>query len=96
MDKTFKVQDNNLYGHFSGVEYEKGSEKRYTPIKKGDLKFEPLAECLLDNDINFTMISGSPLLEHDAMYMKMILERVLTRKELKAKRANEKPGGKKE
>jgi deoxyribonuclease-4 len=86
-DKTLKITKNNLYSHFSGVEYKDGSENRYTPIKKGDLKFEPLAECILDNNINITVISGSPLLEHDAMYMKVILERVLTRREAKAMRA---------
>lgn len=86
-DKTLKITKDNLYSHFSGVEYKDGSENRYTPIKKGDLKFEPLAECILDNNINITVISGSPLLEHDAMYMKVILERVLTRREAKAMRA---------
>lgn len=86
-DKAQKVIPDDYYTHFSGVEYEGGSEKRYTPIKKGDLKFEPLAECILDNNFDITIISGSPLLEHDAMYMKVILERVLTRREAKAMRA---------
>jgi len=86
-DKAAKVTKEDFYTHFSGVEYEGGSEKRYTPIKKGDLKFEPLAECILDNNFDLTIISGSPLLEHDAMYMKVILERVLTRREAKAMRA---------
>jgi deoxyribonuclease-4 len=72
-----------FYTHFSGVEHEGGNEKRYTPIKKGDLKFEPLAECVLDNDFEITVISGSPLLEHDAMYMKVILERVQLKREIK-------------
>jgi len=72
---------NWYYTHFSGVQHEGGNEKRYTPIKKGDLKFEPLAECLLDNDFSVTVISGSPLLEHDAMYMKVILERIMLKRE---------------
>jgi deoxyribonuclease-4 len=86
-DATAKNTQGGLYTHFSGVEYHNGNEKRYTPIKKGDLKFEPLAECILDNNTDITIISGSPLLEHDAMYMKVILERVLTRREAKAMRA---------
>ncbi len=93
-DKAIKVTKKNLYTHFSGVEYENGNENRYTPIKKGDLRFEPLAECILDNNIDITIISGSPLLEHDAMYMKVILERVLTRREAKAMRAAAKKGAK--
>ncbi|MEK6851180.1 MAG: endonuclease IV, partial [Candidatus Thermoplasmatota archaeon] len=52
----------------------------------GDLRFEPLAECLLDNDYDLTLISSSPLLEHDAMYMKVILERVLAKKLVKVPR----------
>jgi deoxyribonuclease-4 len=81
-DRTRKASRLNwFYTHFSGVQHEGGNEKRYTPIKKGDLKFEPLAECILDNDYNVTVISGSPLLEHDAMYMKVILERILLKRE---------------
>jgi len=76
-----------IYAHFSGVEHEGGNERRYTPIKKGDLKFEPLAECVLNNDFEITIISGSPLLEHDAMYMKVILERVQLKKEMKRLKA---------
>ncbi len=94
-DKTLKITKDYLYTHFSGVEYENGNERRYTPIKKGDLKFEPLAECILDNNLKMTIISGSPLLEHDAMYMKVILERVLTRREAKAMRALAKKVGEK-
>ena len=85
-DKIKKFSKGNFYTHFSGVEHEDGNEIRYTPIKKGDLKFEPLAECILDNDYDMTIISGSPLLEHDAMYMKVILERVLAKREAKAER----------
>ena len=73
------------------MEHEGGNEKRITPIKKGDLRFEPLADFLVDEDPNITVISSSPLLEHDAMYMKVIYERVLTKrvaKELKNRKAN--------
>jgi deoxyribonuclease-4 len=83
-DTLAYTKSNVFYTHFSGVEHEGGNEKRYTPIKKGDLKFEPLADCILDNDFEITVISGSPLLEHDAMYMKVILERVQLRREIKA------------
>jgi deoxyribonuclease-4 len=75
---------------FSGVEHTGGNEKRLTPIKKGDLKFEPLGEALADLGFDVTVISGSPLLEHDAMYMKVIHERVLTKRAVKAIRARKK------
>jgi deoxyribonuclease-4 len=82
-DETERYFKGEFYTHFSGVEHEEGNEIRYTPIKKGDLKFEPLAECILDGGFNITIISGSPLLEHDAMYMKVILERILARRRTK-------------
>ncbi|HRR66171.1 MAG: TIM barrel protein [Methanomassiliicoccales archaeon] len=74
------------YTHFSGVEHEGGNERRVTPIKKGDLRFEPLAEYLADANPNAVIISSSPLLEHDAMYMKVIYERVLTKRVSKGKK----------
>jgi deoxyribonuclease-4 len=79
-DKTKSYVGGQFYTHFSGVEHEAGNEKRVTPIKKGDLRFEPLAEYLVDANPNITIISSSPLLEHDAMYMKVIYERILTKK----------------
>ncbi len=81
LSKLEKVTEGkHLHTHFSGVEHADGNELRYTPIKKGDLRFEPLAECLLDEDYDLTIVSSSPLLEHDAMYMKVILERVLAKR----------------
>lgn len=80
-----KVRDalklTTLYSHFSGVEHEGGNELRFTPIKKGDMRFEPLAEFLADDNPEITIISDSPLLEHDAMYMKVILERIMLKRE---------------
>ena len=93
-DKASQFADGFYHTHFSGVEHEGGNEIRYTPIKKGDLKFEPLAECILDNNIDLTLICGSPLLEHDAIYMKVILERVLSKREARAERQKQKENDK--
>lgn len=73
-----------IHTSFAGVEYFEGDEKRLTPIKRGDLKFETLAEALCDMKPEATIISSSPLLEHDAMYMRIINERVLSRRVAKA------------
>ncbi len=78
--KVRKVSDDHFHAHFSGVEHAAGNEIRYTPIKKGDLRFEPLAESLLESSHDLTLISSSPLLEHDAMYMRVILDRVVAKK----------------
>jgi deoxyribonuclease-4 len=83
IDQAQKFAGPHVHTHFTGVEHEGGLELRYTPIKKGDLRFEPLAECLLDNEYDLSLISSSPLLEHDAMYMKVILERVLAKKQVR-------------
>ena len=84
LTKIEKASDGgHIHAHFSGVEHADGNELRYTPIKRGDLRFEPLAECLLDEDYDLTLVSSSPLLEHDAMYMKVILERVLAKRLLR-------------
>ncbi len=69
-----------IHTAFAGVDYYDGNEKRLTPIKKGDLRFEPLAEALIEMKPDCTIISTSPLLEHDAVYMRVIHERVLSKK----------------
>jgi len=97
LDSTSDLIKGEYYTHFSGVEHDNGNEKRYTSIKKGDLRFEPLAETIVDRNDSITIISGSPLLEHDAMYMKVILERVLAKKvskEVKTSSKKEKAGSK--
>ena len=49
----------------------------YTQIKKSDLNFEPLAEFIVEDGgwLDITLISDSPLLEHDAMYMMQNIEK---------------------
>ena len=69
-----------LYLNFSGVEFYGPGEFRLAPIKRGQVRFDPLAEILADRDYDVTVISSSPLLEHDGMYMKLLYERALTRR----------------
>ncbi|MEM0136676.1 MAG: endonuclease IV [Thermoplasmatales archaeon] len=75
-----KKKKRPLYFEFSGVEFLDQGEYRITPIKKGNLKFEPFADALADFDDEITLISFSPLLEHDALYMKVIFERSILKK----------------
>jgi len=77
--KALKAGHGFLYTSFSGVEYTGNNEIRLTPIKRGDLRFETLAELIVRKNYDMTLISSSPLLEHDAIYMKVIYERVLSR-----------------
>ena len=66
-----------FYCHFSGVEHRMGNAMHYTQIKKSDLNFEPLAEFIIEEGswLDMTLISDSPLLEHDAMYMVQNIDR---------------------
>jgi len=90
LERVEPYSKGNVHTLFSGVEHFDGNERRLTPIKRGDLKFEPLGEALVDMKLDVTVISGSPLLEHDAMYMKVIHERVLTKRVAKAMRLKKK------
>ncbi len=72
--------------HFTGIHYENGNARYRLPIKKGDLKFEPLCEVLLDNNLSATIISTSPIMEHDAMYMNIVFDRVKERRDARIAR----------
>ncbi len=61
--------------HVTGVLYEQGSELYHLPIKKGDMPLAPLVDTILDNNYNVTLISESPLLEHDAVYIRLQVEK---------------------
>jgi deoxyribonuclease IV len=80
IEQFVSASGGHLYLNFSGVEFYAPGEFRLTPIKRGQVRFDPLAEILADRDYDATVISSSPLLEHDAMYMKLLYERALTRR----------------
>ena len=80
VDQFVEASNRELYLNFSGVEFYGPGEFRLTPIKRGQVRFDPLAEVLADRDYDATVISSSPLLEHDAMYMKLLYERALSRR----------------
>ena len=61
--------------HITGILYENGNEFYHLPIKKGDMPLAPLVEIILDNNYNVTLISESPLLEHDAVYIRLQVEK---------------------
>ncbi|MCD6383343.1 MAG: TIM barrel protein [Thermoplasmata archaeon] len=90
------TKSKEFYFHFSGVERRGKDKIKTTPIKKGELKFDTFIESLLDHeDFTATIISDSPLLEHDAYYMKIIMDRVKQRRALRKKKSQEKRESKK-
>jgi deoxyribonuclease-4 len=80
IDQFVQASGGNLYLNFSGVEIYGAGEFRLTPIKRGQVRFDTLAEILGDREYDVTVISSSPLLEHDAMYMKLLYERALAKR----------------
>ena len=66
--------------HATGVLYENGNEYYHIPIKKGDMPLAPLIEIVLDNNIDVTFISESPLLEHDAVYIRLQVEKAIMKR----------------
>jgi deoxyribonuclease-4 len=66
--------------HITGVLYEKGDEYYHVPIKKGDMPLAPLIDYILDNNLNVTFISESPLLEHDAVYIRLQVEKAIMKR----------------
>ena len=66
--------------HLTGVLYEDGNEYYHLPIKKGDMPLAPLIEIILDNNYNVTFISESPLLEHDAVYIRLQVEKAIMKR----------------
>jgi deoxyribonuclease IV len=80
IDQFVEASHGDLYFNFSGVEFYGPTEFRLTPIKRGSIRFDTVAEILAERDYDVTVISSSPLLEHDGMYLKLLYERALTRR----------------
>ena len=66
--------------HVTGVMYENGNEYFHVPIKKGNMPLAPLVEIIFDNNFNVTFISESPLLEHDAVYIRLQVEKAIMKR----------------
>ena len=66
--------------HITGVMYENGNEFYHVPIKKGDMPLMPLIDLILDKNYDVTLISESPLLEHDAVYIRLQVEKAIMKR----------------
>jgi deoxyribonuclease-4 len=66
--------------HITGVLYGEGNEFYHLPIKKGDMPLAPLIDIIIDNKLNVTLISESPLLEHDAIYIRLQVEKAIMKR----------------
>jgi len=79
-DKLKPLRLRHYLIHITGVLYENGNELYHVPIKKGDMPLAPLIEVILDRNLNVTLISESPLLEHDAVYIRLQVEKAIMKR----------------
>jgi len=79
-EKLKPLKLKNYLIHVTGVLYEGGNEFYHLPIKKGDMPIAPLIDILIDNKLNATLISESPLLEHDAIYIRLQVEKAMMKR----------------
>jgi deoxyribonuclease-4 len=76
-DKTAELDNSFYLIHLTGTFYEEGNEYYRIPLKKSDLGTEDILEVLLENKLNATLISESPLLEHDAIWVQILFDQLL-------------------
>jgi deoxyribonuclease-4 len=76
-DKTAELDNSFYLIHLSGTFYEDGNEYYHIPLKKSDLGIEIILEVLIENKLNATLISESPLLEHDAIWVQILFDQLL-------------------
>lgn len=79
-DKLKSLRLKEYLIHITGTLYENGNEYYHVPIKKGDMPIAPLIEIILDNDMDVTMLSESPLVEHDAVYIRLQVEKAIMKR----------------
>ncbi len=70
--KTLFDPHEHVHAHFSGIEFSKGNERRHLPVDLNE--FRVLANALLTNSYDATIICESPLLEKDALMMKPLVK----------------------
>jgi len=79
-DKLKPLRLKHYLIHVTGVMYENGNEFYHVPIKKGDMPLMPLIDLILDKKYDVTFISESPLLEHDAVYIRLQVEKAIMKR----------------
>jgi deoxyribonuclease-4 len=80
-DKLEVLKLKKIHSHFSGIKYSlvgigRGNEKQHVPMKVAGPDFENYAKEILRRGIDITIISESPILEIDSLYMKEVLEKL--------------------
>jgi deoxyribonuclease-4 len=81
-DKLNVLNLKHLHSHFEGIKWDPvegtgfGNERYHLPIETNQPPFEPLAKEILERDLNITIISESPILERDSLYMVRVFRKL--------------------
>jgi deoxyribonuclease IV len=62
--------------HLSGIEYNKGGERKHLPLRASDLKYEELLRAFKDYGVQGKVICESPNPEEDALLLKETYEKL--------------------
>ncbi|MDI6825703.1 MAG: TIM barrel protein [Candidatus Aenigmarchaeota archaeon] len=81
-DKILVIKLKHLHTHFSGMEFSPvrmtgmGNERRHLNLKDGaPPDYKPLVKEILNRKVDITLISESPNLEGDALFLKGVFEK---------------------
>lgn len=66
----------NMHMHISGVEYGTSGEKRHLPLKESDLNYPELIKSLKEFKAQGRVILESPILEEDALMLRMLYNEI--------------------
>ncbi len=64
----------NMHMHFSGIEYGERGEIKHVNLEESDYNYEALAKALKDFHVEGVIISESPNIEGDALFLKKTFE----------------------
>lgn len=76
-DEVSVLDINHYLIHLTGVRYDNQGELYHIPIKKGNIPVDKLMKCIIENNYDVTIISESPVVEHDAVYAQILFDRAL-------------------
>lgn len=79
-DKLKELKLKHIHIHFAGIRWRPvdggGNEWHHLEVKSKQPPFEPLAKEILKRKVDVTIISESPILEQDSLYMKKVFEKL--------------------
>lgn len=65
-----------MHLHFSGIEYNGKGERKHLPIRASDARWKDFLKVLVERDVGGVLVSESPLLEDDALFLRKEYEKL--------------------